>query len=143
MRDAPFVVHRPDGFVGVEVAVDDQLAPADARRLAAELLRLADQADRTASRYWVRNICRVEFDDPAATYAFYVQRNSGCRTRVLPTRDRAWPNAMQLAALFRKHKITHVDQTFGDDEFTPESPKKGIHTTYAYLKWWRIEEQEE
>ena len=42
---APFVIVRPDGFVGVEVTINDQLTPAEARELAVDLVRLAGEAE--------------------------------------------------------------------------------------------------
>lgn len=46
-----FVVKRPDGFVGIDLEVSDQLTPAEARELATQLLVLAQAAEAgTVSR---------------------------------------------------------------------------------------------
>ena len=46
----PFVVKRPDGFVGVELSISDQLTPAEARVLATQLLIAARAAEDDAYR---------------------------------------------------------------------------------------------
>lgn len=48
-QQSPFVARRPDGFVGVEVSVTDQLTPAEARALAVQLLILARAAEEPAA----------------------------------------------------------------------------------------------
>lgn len=45
-NEAPFVVERPDGFVGVEVHVDEQLTVEEVLELAAKLLSVAAGAQR-------------------------------------------------------------------------------------------------
>ena len=45
-QHSPFVVERPDGFIGVEVSVSDQLTVHGARRLAHQLLVAALAAER-------------------------------------------------------------------------------------------------
>lgn len=55
----PFVVKRPDGFVGVELSISDQLTPKEARELAVQLLIMALAAedegyrDQTEARGWI------------------------------------------------------------------------------------------
>lgn len=46
----PFVVSRPDGFVGVELSISDQLTPDEARELANELLLSSVNADALAAK---------------------------------------------------------------------------------------------
>ena len=41
----PFVVKRPDGFIGVELSISDQLTPDEARELAEQLIVAAQQAE--------------------------------------------------------------------------------------------------
>lgn len=55
----PFVIKRPDGFVGVELSISDQLTPAEARELATQLLIAARTAeddtyrDRSEACGWI------------------------------------------------------------------------------------------
>lgn len=55
----PFVVKRPDGFIGVELSVSDQLTAAEARELAIQLLIAARAAeddnyrDRSEACGWI------------------------------------------------------------------------------------------
>lgn len=53
----PFVVRRPDGFVGVELSVSDQLTAAEARELAVRLLICArsteEPGDRSEAPGWI------------------------------------------------------------------------------------------
>lgn len=53
----PFVVRRPDGFVGVELSVSDQLTATEARELAVQLLICArateGQDDRSEAPGWI------------------------------------------------------------------------------------------
>jgi hypothetical protein len=46
----PFVVRRPDGFVGVELSVSDQLTAAEARELAVQLLICARATEEPGDR---------------------------------------------------------------------------------------------
>ncbi len=53
----PFVVRRPDGFVGVELSVSDQLTATEARELAVQLLICAhateEPGDRSEAPGWI------------------------------------------------------------------------------------------
>lgn len=55
----PFVIKRPDGFVGVELSVSKQLTPTEARDLATQLLITAraaeddDYRDRSEACGWI------------------------------------------------------------------------------------------
>ncbi len=53
----PFVVRRPDGFVGVELSVSDQLTAEGARELAVQLLICArateEPSDRSEAPAWI------------------------------------------------------------------------------------------
>jgi len=54
---SPFVVRRPDGFVGIELSVDGQLTADEARELAVQLLICAreteEHADRSEAPAWI------------------------------------------------------------------------------------------
>lgn len=58
-QQPPFVIKRPDGFVGVELSISDQLTPAEARQLAVQLLIAAraaeddDYRDRSEACGWI------------------------------------------------------------------------------------------
>lgn len=47
----PFVVRRPDGFIGVELSVSDQLTAAEARELAVRLLICARATEEPGDRW--------------------------------------------------------------------------------------------
>lgn len=76
----PFVVRRPDGFVGVELCVSDQLTAAAARELAVQLLICArtteEPGDRSEAPGWIvweratdggrPHICAVDLSEQRA-----------------------------------------------------------------------------
>ncbi len=120
-----FVVERPDGFIGIEVDASVQYTTvAEARAFAQKILKTADKAVVKQQRRWTRKIATCVWDDDIF-YAFSVEG--------LPINDWQIADSRDLERLLVKHKITHVDSTFGDDEATPESPRRGLRIRTQYV----------
>ena len=115
--NAPFVVHRPDGHVVVELEVADQLEPDEARQLAAELTRAAAKAEKLLWKSMPRKVAKLYVEDSAS----FLFRAGGQRKKF---KSRAPLSAVRR--WFTSRQITHVTWWYDGQTITAAK----------FLDWW-------
>ena len=79
---------------------------------------------------------------------FYHELPDGKRLRIHPRKPSGgtrYPQdltADEIEAWMRHHGFTHVFAETEDDKTSPECIKHGRHTRAAFIKWWRLLEQD-
>lgn len=94
-----------------------------------------------------RMYVRCGTDDELTCYIFEVETARGKR-RVYPPGIGKFDEAATapLEALrywFKTLKVTHVVSSFDQDVTAPECIADGTHKVSAYLKWWKLAEEQD
>lgn len=89
----------------------------------------------------------VDMDECASK--FYFVADNGKKTRVHPRKPQGgtrYPQDLtsdEIDWWMRREGITHIVADTEDDETSPECIKRGKHTRAAFIKWWRLLEQDD